>query len=65
MPRENYDQRRTYREAIEWIAYNDEPTLLDRMQISELISVCLVSDVFGVEPINVAMDIIHIRNRFK
>ena len=59
------DHDRLYRSAVEWIAYNDEPSIVDRKQIAELVSVCLVADVFGVEPINIAKEIILIRRRFK
>lgn len=59
------DHDTLYRSAVEWIAYNDEPMILDLRQIAELISVSLVSDVFGVEPVNVAKQIILIRRKFK
>lgn len=47
-----------YKQAVEWIAGNDEPTLMEPHQIVEMISVCLVADLWRRTPAEVAIDII-------
>ncbi len=51
-------KRPGYREAIFWIAMNDEPGEGDYEVIAGLISVVLVADLFGVEAHKVAADVI-------
>ena len=52
----NYDM------AIEWIALNDEPTIMDCSQMEDLISVLLVADLFGRTPKSVANHVISFRS---
>ena len=47
--------------AIAWIALNDEPLDRNVATVSELISVLLVADVFGYEPISVAQRVVRTR----
>ena len=49
--------RPSYREAIRWIAENDEPLIRDTNEIAEFISVMLTADLFGVSPNRVAADV--------
>lgn len=50
-----------YEKAIEWIALNDEPTILDWNEVSHMVSVCLVADVFGFSTDRVAVDVVKFR----
>ncbi|HEY7195500.1 MAG TPA: hypothetical protein VH439_17285 [Gemmatimonadales bacterium] len=54
-------RRPSYLRAVEWIALNDEPTLTDAAELSELISVVLVADLWGKEPDDVARDVLQAR----
>ena len=57
--------RRTFgnarQQALEWIAFNDDPGELDPNYIEKQISVCLVADVFGLDRHLAAVMIIQIR----
>lgn len=55
----------TYKKAVHWIAYNDEPTELDRDVVALSISVALIADVFGVHEVDVANDVIDVRSNLK
>lgn len=55
--------RQGYRFGVSWIAMNDEPSCLDFDAISEMISVMLLADLFGKDPLQVAKDIIKFRTR--
>jgi hypothetical protein len=50
-----------YRQGVEWIALNDEPTLTDWIAIQDQISVVLLADMFGVSPTIVAQHIVRLR----
>lgn len=54
-------KRASYREAILWIADNDEPTSKDVSEVADMISVLLIADLFAVEPRRVARDVIFSR----
>jgi len=55
--------RPKYSAAIEWIAQNDSAGDDDPLDIlSGLISVLLVSDLFGVDPMRVATDVYSLRH---
>lgn len=58
-------KRASYRQGIEFIAMNDEPTDLDAKSIAAYISTSLLADLFGKEPLKVAQDILKIRMRNK
>jgi predicted secreted protein len=50
-----------YQKSVEWIARNDEPTIMDERDVSKMISVVLVADIHGKDPREVAKDIVGIR----
>lgn len=56
-------KRASYREAVRWIAVNDEPTDTDSDSIAGYISTLLIADIFDVEPSKVANDVLRERNR--
>jgi hypothetical protein len=56
--------RASYQTAVEWIAGNDEPAEMDAYNLSILISVQLVADVFGKTPAIVARDVLRKRDRW-
>ncbi|HUV15502.1 MAG TPA: hypothetical protein VMW28_02940 [Pelolinea sp.] len=47
-----------YKKAVEWIANNDEPTIIDCEKIQDFITTQLVADIFHKEPNKVAVDIL-------
>lgn len=56
--------RPSYARAVDWIARNDEDVLMDESDIEEmsgLISVVLVADLWGKDPGVVARDVIKMR----
>lgn len=57
-------KRASYRHAIEWIAMNDESgtaEALDPTRVAELVTSCLIADIFDVEPARVGRDVVRIR----
>lgn len=64
MPRhKTVTHRPTYREAVQWIALNDNPG--DDEGVSEIqgyISTLLVADLFGADPSLVALDVVRSRH---
>lgn len=54
-------KRPAYREAVEWIARNDECTETSAEAVSGLVSVALVADLFGKDQIEVARAVINFR----
>ena len=54
-------KRASYRGGIEWIAQNDETSESDPETMSTMISVLLLADLFGKEPVKVARDVIRYR----
>ena len=54
-----------YMTAVEWIAFNDEPTEELPHNIAQQITVMLIADVFGREPESVAKDVVWMRNQEK
>lgn len=55
--------RASYREAIEWIALNDEPALDDVGEVAAMISVLLIADLWRKEPEAVARAVIRRRKK--
>lgn len=54
--------RASYKAAVEWIAFNDEAGVeYNQDDLSGLISVALVADLFGKEPMKVAGDVMDVR----
>lgn len=59
-------KRASYREAIAWVAANDsagDEDALDPEKVSELVSACLVADIFGVSYEKVGADIVRYRKK--
>jgi hypothetical protein len=56
-------KRASYRDAVDFIAQNDEPYELDEDVVSGLASVVLVASIFGVESERVARDVVRLRKR--
>ena len=54
-------KRASYREAITWIAVNDEPRWSDVDEIAGMISVTLIASIFQVEQNKIAQDILRYR----
>jgi hypothetical protein len=53
----------SYRDGIEWIAFNDEPGSDDVEEISDFISTCLLADLFGKPRTETAADILRYRKK--
>ena len=53
--------RASYTKAVRWIADNDEDSETNLQIISELVTVCLVADVWEREPLDVAKAVLHER----
>lgn len=47
-------KRASIKEAVHWIAHNDEPLETDAEEIASLVSVKLVADLFGLTDEEVA-----------
>lgn len=58
-------KRAGYREAVAWIAWNDEGAERELDVIADSVTVCLVADLFGLEPERVARDVLRKRVREK
>lgn len=56
-------KRASYREAVQWIAHNDESYDTDTDSIAGYISTLLIADIFDVEPSKVANDVLRERNK--
>lgn len=56
-------KRASYREAIAWIAWNDEPTEYEVERIEPMVSVQLVADIFGKWSYDVARAVSRYRER--
>lgn len=55
------NKSKKYKEAIHWITENDEPTILDVEELSTLLTVVLVADLFKLTPEDVAEDVVKLR----
>jgi hypothetical protein len=59
-------KRASYKEAIAWIADYDsagDDTSRDPITVSELITSCLVADIFDVPSEKVGQDVVNYRNK--
>lgn len=62
-------KRASYRDAVKWIAYNDEPGTDPpdhpdaERNASEYVTSCLIADLFGVPPERVGRDVIRERRK--
>lgn len=59
-------KRPSYREAVAWVAENDSGGSADALEptvVSELVTACLVADLFGVEPERVGQDVVKYRKK--
>lgn len=55
--------RASYRKGIEWIALNDEALETDPEVVSSLPSVCMLADLFGKDPAEVAKAVVRFREK--
>lgn len=55
--------RASYRAGVEWIGFNDEPGETDEEEMSGLISVLLLADLFAKKPEVVAKAVIRWRRK--
>lgn len=56
-------KRASYREAVAWIAFNDEPSDRNPETVAEIISVVLIAELFGTTAERVAGDVIRFRDK--
>lgn len=57
-------KRASYREAVYWIAWNDDPADgPDTERIAAYVTAGLIADIFGVEPEKVARDVARCRRK--
>lgn len=54
-----------YKEAVEWIAENDEPTIIVRAEIEGFVTTQLIADIFHKSCLEVATEIQYIRIKEK
>lgn len=54
-------KRASYREAIEWIALNDEPSCRDPEWLPTTVTALLIADIFGADPARVGRDVLRYR----
>jgi hypothetical protein len=58
-------KRASYRDGIAWIALNDEPSELDLELIAAYISSSLLADLFQIDTMRVARDVLKFRLKIK
>lgn len=58
-------KRASYKQAIEYIALNDEPTIRDAEEMTGYATVQLVAEIFDITSQRVAGDVIRFRERNK
>lgn len=56
-------KRASYRDAIDYIAWNDEPEELDAQEMFGMATVQLVSQIFDVPGEKVAEDVVRLRKK--
>jgi hypothetical protein len=57
-------KRASYREAVAWIAINDDAGAtyaLDAEHLRIVVTVILIADIFGKDPVEVATDVVKFR----
>lgn len=58
-------KRASYREAVHWIAVNDDGAdgadRTNEASIAGYVTTLLIADIFGVEPERVARDVVRVR----
>jgi hypothetical protein len=57
------NKRASYRDGVEWIAFNDEPGSRDAEEVAGYVSTCLLADLFGKDRATVAKDIVRAREK--
>jgi len=57
-------KRASYREAVEIIAFNDEPTVRDVAAVEAYTTVQLIADIFGKQAVDVARDVVRYREKY-
>lgn len=56
-------KRPSYRDAVAWVADNDDSETLDVETVRSYVTVALVADLFGVEQEKVAADVVKFREK--
>jgi len=56
-------KRASYRDAIDLIAFNDEPLEFDPENVLGMATVMLVANIFGVPQVRVAQDVVRLRKK--
>lgn len=56
-------KRASYRDAVDFIACNDDPSELGASRVADLTTTVLVANIFGVDAERVAQDIVRHRKR--
>jgi len=56
-------KRPSYRDAIAWVAENDDPSVTDPELVYGAVTVVFVADLFGVEQEKVAADVVKFREK--
>ena len=57
--------RKGYWFGVNWIADNDDPELTHQPNVECMISVCLLADLFGKTPAQVAADVCKMRRTIR
>lgn len=56
-------KRAGYREAIAWVAANDDPSTVDPELVHGAVTVGFVADLFGVDQDQVVADVVKLREK--
>lgn len=56
-------KRPSYRDAIAWVAQNDDPAVTDPELVHAAVTVGFVADLFGVDQEKVAADVVKFREK--
>lgn len=55
---------KAYQRAVEFVAFNDEPTLRDAEELVDQLTVVTVAETFQVEAWDVANDVLNVREEW-
>lgn len=56
-------KRPSYDRHVEWIALNDEPTILDIEEAAQMLTITMTADLFDKSPEQVATDVVRFRDK--
>ena len=54
-------KKMTYKQAVEWVALNDEPTLTILDEVEVMVSTLLIADIWAKAEKDVALDIVRLK----